>query len=149
VQLADEAGDSVDLFLIHVGHDHTSDSLRKAADRQKGRDQVGQILQQAVWERLDLLDELVGNADTPSLASVARTELPRLANSWRSLLRLHEPNRKGNCPTCSSRWRAHKAPCSVWQAAHQHLVAPEQPARTSHGYGVGASMPQVRRAALR
>jgi hypothetical protein len=123
----------------------------------KGKDQVdqilGQILQQAVWERLDLLDELAGNADAPSLASVARTELPRMTNGWRLLLRLHEPDHKGNCPTCSSRWRAHKAPCSVWHAVHQHLVASEsmaQPlAHASHAYEVGTAMPRVRRAALR
>ncbi len=88
---------------------------------------LGQILRQAVWERLDMLDELATNADGPSLASVARTELPRLSEGWRALLRAHEPDGKGNCPSCSSRWRAQKAPCSVWQAAHQHLVTPDQP----------------------
>lgn len=115
---------------------------------------LGQILRQAVWERLDMLDALAANADGPSLASVARTELPRLTDGWRTLLRAHEPNAKGNCPSCSSRWRAQKAPCSVWQAAHQHLVTPpEQPAlpraRMSHGRAGAAPVPQVRRAVLR
>jgi hypothetical protein len=86
---------------------------------------LGQILRKAVWERLDLLDELAAHADARSLASVAHTELPRLTGGWRALLAQHEPNDKGNCPSCSSRWRAQKAPCTVWQAAHQHLVAPE------------------------
>lgn len=90
---------------------------------------LGHILRNAVWERLDLLDELAIHADTPSLASVAHTELPRLTGGWRALLVQHEPDDKGNCPQCSSRWRAQKAPCTVWQAAHQHLVAPE--AKTS------------------
>jgi hypothetical protein len=99
---------------------------------------LGQILRQAVWERLDLLDELATHADASSLASVAHTELPRLTGGWRALLAQHEPDSKGNCPTCSSRWRAQKAPCTVWQAAHQHLVAPETDktsnasARTDH-----------------
>lgn len=89
---------------------------------------LGQLLRQAVWERLDMLDELAAHADGPSLASVARTELPRLTDGWRALLRAHQPDDKGNCPTCSSRWRAQKAPCAVWQAAHEHLVTPEKPA---------------------
>jgi hypothetical protein len=114
---------------------------------------LGQILRQAVWERLDMLDALAANADSPSLASVARTELPRLTDGWRSLLQAHGPDPKGNCPSCSSRWRPQKAPCSVWQAAHQHLVAPEQPAlpraRAPRSRAVAASVPQVRRAALR
>lgn len=84
---------------------------------------LGQILRQAVWERLDLLDELATHADARSLVSVARTELPRLTDGWRALLVAHEPDDKGNCPSCSSRWRAAKAPCSIWQAAHQHLIA--------------------------
>ena len=94
---------------------------------------LGQILRQAVWERLDLLDELATNADARSLVSVARTELPRLTDGWRTLLEQHNPDERGHCPTCSSRWRPQKAPCSVWQAAHEHLVATEtkQPARAA------------------
>lgn len=87
---------------------------------------LGSILRQALMDRLDMLDELASHADGPSLASVARTELPRMTEGWRALLRAHEPNRKGNCPSCSTRWRPVKAPCTVWQAAHQHLITPEQ-----------------------
>lgn len=87
-------------------------------------DQVlGQVLRNAVWERLDMLSDLAQRADTPSLISVARSELPRLAEAWRSMLRAHEPDERGDCPTCSTRWHRSKAPCSVWQAAHEHLVA--------------------------
>lgn len=113
---------------------------------------LGQILRQAVWERLDMLDALASNADGPSLASVARTELPRLTDGWRTLLRAHEPNAKGNCPNCSSRWRAQKAPCSVWQAAHHNLITPEQrslpPSRAPRSRIAAAQVPHVRRAAL-
>ena len=99
-----------------------------------------------------MLDSLAANADGRSLASVSRTELPRLTDGWRSLLRAHQPNSKGNCPSCSSRWRAQKAPCSVWQAAHQHLVAPDQlalpRARMPHTRAVAGPVPHVRRAAV-
>jgi hypothetical protein len=84
---------------------------------------LGQVLRNAVWERLDMLSELANRADAPSLLSVARSELPRLTEGWRSMLAAHEPDEKGNCPACSSRWRQQKAPCSVWQAAYEHLVA--------------------------
>lgn len=86
-------------------------------------DQVlGQILRQAVWERLDSLDELVSSADNGSLLSVARSELPRLAHGWRALLTSHVPDPRGRCPECSSRWRSRATSCSVWRAAHEHLV---------------------------
>lgn len=99
---------------------------------------LGQVLRNAVWERLDMLTELAHRADAPSLLSVARSELPRLAQAWRSMLQAHEPDERGDCPTCSTRWHRSKAPCSVWQAAHEHLVAgglaplptPEQGRRT-------------------
>jgi hypothetical protein len=86
-------------------------------------DQVlGQMLRQAVWERLDMLDELASSADNGSLLSVARSELPRLTHGWRALLASHAPDPRGRCPECSSRWRPRAAPCSVWRAAHEHLV---------------------------
>ena len=92
---------------------------------------LGQVLRNAVWERLDMLAELANRADAPSLLSVARSELPRLTEGWRSMLAAHEPDDRGNCPVCSTRWRQQKAPCSVWQAAYEHLVAgglaPTQP----------------------
>ncbi|MFB9430303.1 hypothetical protein [Streptoalloteichus tenebrarius] len=84
---------------------------------------LGQVLRNAVWERLDMLTELANRADAPSLLSVARSELPRLTRGWRAVLAAHEPDERGNCPECSTRWRQQKAPCAVWQAAYEHLVA--------------------------
>lgn len=84
---------------------------------------LGQVLRNAVWERLDMLSELADRADAASLVSVARSELPRLTDGWRVMLRAHEPDERGDCPTCSTRWHRCKAPCSVWQVAHEHLVA--------------------------
>jgi len=89
-------------------------------------DQVlGQMLRQAVWERLDMLDELASSADNGSLRSVARSELPRLTHGWRALLASHAPDSRGRCPECSSRWRPRAALCSVWRAANEHLVHSE------------------------
>ncbi|WP_091801002.1 hypothetical protein [Prauserella marina] len=94
---------------------------------------LGQVLRNAVWERLDMLSDLANRADAPSLVSVARSELPRLTEGWRAMLQAHEPDERGDCPTCSTRWHKCKAPCSVWQVAHEHLVAgglaPQQEAR--------------------
>jgi hypothetical protein len=86
---------------------------------------LGQLLRQAVWDRLDLLDELASNADHGSLLSVARSELPRLTAGWRALLAAHAPDPRGRCRECSKHWRAQTTPCSVWQAAHEHLVSTE------------------------
>ena len=87
-------------------------------------DQVlGQVLRNAVWERLDMLTDLANRADAQSLVSVARSELPRLTEAWRAMLKMHEPDERGDCPTSSTRWHRCKAPCSVWQVAHEHLVA--------------------------
>jgi hypothetical protein len=86
---------------------------------------LGKILRQAVWERLEILEELASNADNGSLLSLARTELPRLTHGWLALLATHAPDPRGRCPECSSRWRPRAAPCSVWRAAHEHLVSGE------------------------
>ncbi|MGH3685558.1 MAG: hypothetical protein ACRDRU_19440 [Pseudonocardiaceae bacterium] len=92
-------------------------------------DQVlGRMLRQAVWDRLDMLDKLASSADNGSLVSVARSELPRLTHGWRALLAAHAPDPRGRCPECSSRWRPRAALCSVWQAAHEHLIAAENAA---------------------
>lgn len=82
-----------------------------------------------------MLADLANRADTDSLVSVARSELPRLTEGWRAMLSAHEPDERGDCPTCSTRWHRCKAPCSVWQVAHEHLVAgglaPQQDLRGS------------------
>jgi hypothetical protein len=83
---------------------------------------LGQVLRNAVWERLDLLSDLAERGDEKSVLSVARSELPRLTEGWRNLLAAHEPDAKGNCPECSGRWRQQRSPCSVWRAAYEHLV---------------------------
>lgn len=78
-----------------------------------------------------MLDDLAANADAPSLLSVARSELPKLTEGWRALLSEHQPDGRGNCPSCSTRFHQQKAPCSVWRSAHQHLVSGDTPAPTA------------------
>ncbi|GAB2979940.1 hypothetical protein LWP59_00295 [Amycolatopsis acidiphila] len=113
---------------------------------------LGQVLRNAVWERLDMLADLATRADTDSLVSVARSELPRLTEGWRAMLLAHEPDERGDCPTCSTRWHRCKAPCSVWQVAHEHLVAgglaPQQDLRRS-GRRTVPTVPNQNRAAAK
>lgn len=84
---------------------------------------LGKVLRSAVRERLDVLSELAGRGEAASLLSVAKTEIPRLVEGWRQLLTAHEADEKGNCPECSGRRRPQQAPCAVWRAAYDHLVA--------------------------
>ncbi|QGK68217.1 hypothetical protein GIY23_00250 [Allosaccharopolyspora coralli] len=108
---------------------------------------LGQVLRKAVWERLDLLSELAHRADAPSLLSVARSEIPRLTEGWRTLLAAHEPDSRDHCPECSTRWRPQKAPCSVWRSAYEHLVAgglaprPGRHQRPAHPVRAAAPVP--------
>lgn len=92
-----------------------------------------------------MLADLANRADTDSLVSVARSELPRLTEGWRAMLSAHEPDERGDCPTCSTRWHRCKAPCSVWQVAHEHLVAgglaPQQDLRRSWRRTKGETVP--------
>ncbi len=102
---------------------------------------LGQVLRRAVWERLDLLDELADRADSRSLASVVRTEMPRLTSGWRAVLAAHEADERGHCPECSTRWHPRPAPCSVWRNAHELLVAAESATSSRRPVRVGAPAP--------
>jgi hypothetical protein len=84
---------------------------------------LSQILQRAVWERLDMLEKLASSADNGSLLSLARSELPRLTRGWGALLATHAPDPRGRCPECSSRWRPRAVTCNVWRAAYERLVS--------------------------
>jgi hypothetical protein len=113
-------------------------------------DQVlGQMLRRAGWERLDMLDELASSADNGSLVSVARNELPRLTHGWRALLAAHAPDPRGRCPECSSRWRPRAALCSVWRAAHEHLISTETVSSGTVPSGSVSAQSSSRRTMLR
>ncbi|MGH3621612.1 MAG: hypothetical protein ACRDQ5_07455 [Sciscionella sp.] len=78
---------------------------------------------EAVYDRLDYLDTIVGQADETSRASLADTEITRLTGAWRELLEAHKPDARGRCRQCSRRRFGPRSPCSVWRTAHRHLIA--------------------------
>ncbi len=83
----------------------------------------GAAVRDAVFERLNYLDQLVTEADLPSRAALAETEIVRMTDAWRALLAEHEPDSRGRCRNCS-RWRRPRAfPCAAWTIAHHHLVS--------------------------
>jgi ribosomal protein L37AE/L43A len=83
---------------------------------------LGQVLRNAVWERLDMLTDAAAGPRGAAPARLARGEVLRLAEHWRSLLAAHEPDERGNCPECSSRWRQQRSPCAIWRCAYDHLI---------------------------
>ncbi|MGH3625363.1 MAG: hypothetical protein ACRDQ5_26875 [Sciscionella sp.] len=77
---------------------------------------------EAVYDRLDYLDTIVGEADEASRASLADTEITRLTRAWRELLEAHTLNARGRCRQCTRRRFGRHSPCLVWRTAH-HLIA--------------------------
>jgi hypothetical protein len=87
---------------------------------------LGQVLRNAVWERLDMLaDSEVGDDASPETTTEAKHGaggILRLVDGWRGMLAAHEPDTHGDCPECSSRWRRQRSPCAIWRSAYEHLV---------------------------
>ncbi|OLR90373.1 hypothetical protein [Actinokineospora bangkokensis] len=83
-----------------------------------------EALRSAVLRRLVELDEAAGSADARTLLPLARTEITRLADGWRLLLAVHEPDGDGRCPACPAvSWSGRRRwPCPVWRLAQEHLV---------------------------
>ena len=83
-------------------------------------------LRSAVLRRLALLDEAADTADASTLLPLARSEITRLAEGWRLLLTVHQPDEDGRCPACPAvAWRGGRGrswPCPVWRMAHDHLI---------------------------
>jgi hypothetical protein len=81
-------------------------------------------LREATYAWLDRLEMLVREADLPSRAALAETELMRSVTAWRALLAEHEPDEEGRCRRCAGwRWRRRRScPCSVWVTVHRCLV---------------------------
>jgi hypothetical protein len=108
-----------------------------------GRDS-GTAVREAVCERLDYLDQLVSQADVPSRAALAETEIARMTEAWRVLLAEHQPDSHGRCRQCS-RWRRPRAfPCAAWTIAHHHLVSvPGEVDRADGRDAAGTSWPPL------
>lgn len=88
-----------------------------------------EALRRAVQERLDLVDQIAERGDPGALLPLARAELYRLAESWRQLLLVHQPNEDGRCLTCPPGLRRRRWPCQVWLTAHDHLIGEAPPTR--------------------
>lgn len=86
-------------------------------------------IRDAVLHRLDLLDRAAGHADPSTLLPLARTELHRLADGWRRLLRTHRADESSRCVACHHGLRARRWPCPVWRAAHEQLIGEGLPHR--------------------
>jgi hypothetical protein len=81
------------------------------------------VVRGLVFDRLDYLDHLASEADVPSRAALAETEIGRMTEAWRALLSEHQPDARGRCRHCS-RWRHPRAfPCATWTIVHHHLVS--------------------------
>jgi hypothetical protein len=104
----------------------------------------GAAVREAVFDRLDYLDQLVTQADVPSRAALAETEIARMTEAWRALLSEHEPDAHGRCRQCS-RWRHPRAfPCAAWTIAHHHLVSvPGEVDRFDARRGASANWPPL------
>jgi hypothetical protein len=80
-------------------------------------------LRDATYGWLNRLEILIWEADLPSRAALAETEMGRMIGAWRALLAEHEPNEEGRCPRCPGRRRTRRRNrCAVWVTAHRHLV---------------------------
>jgi hypothetical protein len=83
---------------------------------------VDEALRAAVLRRLALLDEVAERGEADALVPLARAEIHRLADGWRLLLTVHQPDPDGRCRACPGVLRHKKWPCQVWAMAHQHLI---------------------------
>jgi hypothetical protein len=85
------------------------------------------VLRNAVLQQLARVDQVAEQGDARSLLPLARTEIHRLADGWRLLLTMHQPNEDGRCAVCAGRFRNRRWPCQVWLMAHQHLISESVP----------------------
>jgi len=86
-----------------------------------------------LYECLDQLKSLARQGDVPSRAMLADTELVQLIDAWQALLREHEPDEDGRCPSCPARAQRRGYRCTVWATAHRHLVATDPAATNAAG----------------
>lgn len=90
---------------------------------------VEDALRNAVLQRLELLDKVAEHGAAETLVPLARAEIHRLADGWRLLLTVHQPDEDGRCRACPGWLRRRRWPCQVWTMAHQHLIGEGVPHR--------------------
>jgi hypothetical protein len=107
---------------------------------------MDQTLRNAVLERLDQLGWAAaeGNADT--VLPAARSELCRLADSFRALLDEHQPDDSGRCRACPGTLRGRRWPCTVWVTVRRHLLGSptqhiKEELRTEPAYSAPPAVP--------
>jgi hypothetical protein len=83
---------------------------------------VEEALRKAVLHRLALLDKVAEQGEAESLVPLARSEIHRLADGWRLLLTVHQPDEDSRCRACPGWLRRRRWPCQIWTMAHQHLI---------------------------
>ncbi|MEO6081893.1 MAG: hypothetical protein ABIQ18_02160 [Umezawaea sp.] len=81
-----------------------------------------EALRKAVMQRLALLDKVAEQGEAESLVPLARSEIHRLADGWRLLLTVHQPDEDSRCRACPGWLRRRRWPCQIWTMAHQHLI---------------------------
>ncbi len=106
-------------------------------------------MQRAVLHRLDQLDLAAERNKADDLLPLARVELGRLAQSWRTLLDQHCPDEDGRCLACAGTFRGRRWPCSVWATAHQRLISVDPAGaslgtRSADSHGPGSERPRHR-----
>lgn len=114
---------------------------------------MDEALRAAVLRRLALLDEAAERGEADALVPLARSEIHRLADGWRLLLTVHQPDPDGRCGACPGILRHKKWPCQVWTMAHQHLIGdgvphrerrrPLRPLRRSNDADATTEIPKV------
>lgn len=103
---------------------------------------VSALSRQSIYDWLDAVERLVALSDQASLAALAQTELVRLTNAWRELLREHEPTEgEERCRTCARRRRYRASRCEVWTSAHRLLIKTDSLSSTEPGHGSAAWSP--------
>lgn len=90
---------------------------------------VDDEMREAVLRRLAMLEEAADSADARTLLPLARSEISRLADGWRLLLTVHQPDETGRCQACPAGLRRRRWPCQVWRMAHEHLIGESLPHR--------------------
>lgn len=76
----------------------------------------------ALYGWLKQVKSLAQQGDVPSRAMLADTELTRVLDTLEALLREHEPDEDGRCPSCQARAQRRGYRCAVWATVHKHLL---------------------------
>jgi hypothetical protein len=90
---------------------------------------MDETLRDAVLQRLELLDKVAEHGEAEALVPLARAEIHRLADGWRLLLTVHQPDEDSRCKACPGWLRRRRWPCQIWNMAHQHLIGEGLPHR--------------------